>query len=98
MQHALAVIVSVSVLRLHECMRRSNHRGGRPHKGNRDAMMIRPARELGDIVRQAAEDADMTITDFVANILACELNRPDLSPTVVKNSTNQKELPLAKSA
>jgi len=76
---------------------RRDFSGGRPSKGDRDAMMIRPARSLGTLVREEAERRDMTISDYVATLLAEAHDRPDLAPTPPRRSTD-KELPFDKSA
>ncbi|MFY0409784.1 hypothetical protein [Solicola sp. PLA-1-18] len=71
--------------------------GGRHSKGDRDAMMIRPPRQLGDIVRDAAENEGMTITDYVTTLLAREHGLPAMAPTPSRPS-HQKELPLQQTA
>jgi len=77
-------------------MARQRGRGGRPSLGERDAMMIRPASALGERVRDAADEAGMTITDYVSTILAREHGCPELAPNA--RPTDQTELPLAQAS
>ncbi len=72
-------------------------RGGRPTKGPRDAIMVRPHADLGALIREAAEHEDMHIGDYVAKILAKHHDRPDLAPKV-RDDHAQEVLPLASSA
>lgn len=69
---------------------------GRPSKGDRDAMMVRPARPLGDLVRARAEQAGLTISDYVATVLAEVHDLPQYAPQ--RSSRQQEELPLSRSA
>jgi hypothetical protein len=55
-------------------------RGGRPSKGERDHLVTRPHTVLGEAARAEAERRGMTISDYLAGILARELGRPDLAP------------------
>lgn len=71
---------------------------GRPHKGDRDSIMIRPRQSLGELIRAQADDAGMTITDFVATHMADALGRPDLAPEEPTRSKAQEVLPLADTA
>lgn len=77
-------------------VRRDFSGGGRPSKGDRDAMMIRPARPLGTLVRDEADRRNMTISDYVATVLAEAHDRQDLAPTPPRSM--DKELPFDKSA
>lgn len=72
-------------------------RGGRPDKGPRDALMVRPPQALGDLVREQADMAGMTINDYVVTVLADAVGRPELAPDV-SGDRNQEVLPLATSA
>lgn len=74
-----------------------NRSQGRPHKGDRDSIMIRPRLPLGELIREQAEEAGMTITDFVATHMAESLGRPELAPEVIV-PRNQEVLPLASTA
>ena len=55
-------------------------RGGRPHKGPRDAMMIRPHEEIGRVVRARAAEAGYSVTGYVSALLANEVGLPHLAP------------------
>lgn len=59
--------------------------------------MIRPRRTLGELIRMQADEAGMTITDFVSTHMADVLGHPDLAPVVV-HPDEQEVLPLASSA
>lgn len=72
-------------------------RGGRPTKGPRDAIMVRPHADLGVLIREAAEAEGMHIGDYVAVILAEHHARPDLAPRAQANAA-QEVLPLASTA
>jgi hypothetical protein len=67
------------VIRLSEPMARRGH-GGRPCKGDRDHIVTRPSRVVGDLVRQRAEEAGLTISDYVAAVLARAHGVPEAAP------------------
>lgn len=69
--------------------------GGRHSKGDRVTVISRAARPLGDAVRQSADDAGMTISDYVATILANVHNMPQHAP---QQLSRHQELPLSRSA
>jgi hypothetical protein len=54
--------------------------GGRPSKGDRDQIITRPMRSLGDVVRDAADENGMTLSDYVAKVLADAHGLPHLAP------------------
>ena len=70
--------------------------GGRPHKGPRDAMMIRPHEEIGRVVRARAEESGYSVTGYVSALLAREVGMAHLAPTPDGPPTQQQreELPL----
>ena len=73
-------------------------RKGRPHKGDRDLLVTRPHRRVGDAVRASAESQGYaSISEYVAAVLAEHEGLAELAPEPVKN-TSQEELPLATSA
>jgi len=52
----------------------------RASKGDRDIMVARMPREVGDAVRRQAADAGVTLSDYIAALLAREVGRSDLAP------------------
>lgn len=69
--------------------------GGRPSKGARDMIATRPPVEVGDAVRIAADKQGMTISDYVAKILAEVHGLPQFAPKTPPVS-DQGELPIVK--
>lgn len=69
--------------------------GGRPNKGERDLIASRLPTELGDAVRMAADEHGMTISDYVAKILAEALSLPQFAPEA-HLASDQGEFPIAK--
>jgi len=65
---------------------------GRPHKGARRVIMTRPAQPVADVVLREAAAAGMTISDYVAGILARAVGLPQYVP--VSPAQDQQELPL----
>ncbi len=62
----------------------------RASKGDRDIMVTRPAREVGDEVRRRAAQSGLAISEYIARCLAIEVDRPDLAPT----PRSDQELPM----
>ena len=83
------------VIRLGEPMARRGH-GGRPYKGDRDHIVTRPSRVVGDLVRQRADEAGLTISDYVASVLARAHGVPEAD--LLTPDRNQEVLPLGKTA
>jgi hypothetical protein len=52
---------------------------GRPSLGPRDLLAIRVSQELGQVVRDLADERDMSINDYGASMLAIGVGRPDLA-------------------
>jgi hypothetical protein len=71
--------------------------GGRPHKGDRALIATRLAQPLATVVRARADEASMTITDYVAMVLARAHGMPEYAP-VPSTSMEQGVLPLSKTA
>ena len=67
--------------------------GGRPSKGDRDAFKVRPARLVGDRVRELADAADMPYGEYISAVLAREVGLPDLAPK--SNRADDEELPIS---
>lgn len=64
---------------------------GRPHKGDRVLLQSRPAREVWYAVRIAASEAGVSVSQYVADLLAQHVGRPDL----VRELDNQRRAPAA---
>jgi hypothetical protein len=60
-------------------------------------LVTRPPRELGDAVRARADAAGLTISDYVAGLLATVHDLPQYAPQP-HAGTAQEELPLSRSA
>jgi hypothetical protein len=71
--------------------------GGRPSKGDRDVIVTRPARPLGNVVRARADEAGMTISEYVAMVLARAHGMPEFAPAP-SATAEQEVLPLGKTA
>jgi len=69
-------------------------RGGRPSKGKRDQFVSRVPWELGDLVREQADAEQVTVSDYIAVVLAERVGRPDLAPTS-HHTYEQQELPIS---
>ena len=74
------------------CRGRISPMTGRPHKGARRVIMTRPAQPVADVVLREAAAAGMTISDYVAGILARAVGLPQYVP--VSPAQDQQELPL----
>ena len=83
------------VIRLGRAMARRGH-GGRPSKGDRDHIVTRPSRVVGDLVRQRADEAGLTISDYVASVLARAHGVPEAD--LLTRDRDQEVLPLGKTA
>jgi hypothetical protein len=70
--------------------------GGRPSKGDRDHIVTRPSRVVGELVRQRADDAGLSISDYVANVLERAHGLPESVP--VGHHLEQGVLPLSRTA
>jgi hypothetical protein len=65
---------------------------GRKSKGDRDTLIVRVPRAIGDRVRSNAEDLGISIVDYVTTILARDLAMPEHAPTISGDA--QLALPL----
>lgn len=66
---------------------------GQPHKGDRVLLQARPPREVWDAVHIAASEAGLSVSQYVADLLAQHVGRPDLVRELGKS--RREELPLA---
>ena len=58
----------------------SSTRPGRPSKGPRDAILIRPSRELGALLRREGRRNRMTAGEWVVTLLAEQFELPHFRP------------------
>ena len=68
---------------------------GRPSKGQRDLMVTRLPIEVGQRVRDLAEQRDWSYSDTLAALVASGLRHLDELPP---SETGQEELPLTKAS
>jgi hypothetical protein len=71
---------------------------GRPSKGDRDQFSVRPAREVGRVLRERARAAGMFPAEYCATILCEAMGMPEYAPTPSLPDDEQPALPLSKSA
>ena len=65
-----------------------------PNKGDRDLLVSRPARAVGDAVRSRADQVGLSISEYVALVLAEHCGMPELAPTPNPKRSRDEELPL----
>ncbi|OWM02721.1 hypothetical protein B7435_14110 [Mycolicibacterium peregrinum] len=63
-----------------------------PHKGDRLAHTIRPPREVSDALRAEAVAHGLSLSQYVADLLAIHIGRPDLARDLGRSGEG---LPLA---
>lgn len=93
----LVILFRKPLMGLNDQMARLNDGRGRPSKGDRDAFVTRPARPVGDEIRQRADAAGMHYGEYIAAVLAREVGMPELAP-VPSVSADQEALPIKRSA
>lgn len=64
-----------------------------PHKGDRLAHTIRPPREVSDALRDEAASHGLSLSQYVADLLAIHVGRPDLARDLGR--PEEGRLPLA---
>ena len=67
-------------------------RMGQPNKGDRELLQSRPVRPVWEAVHAAAASAGLSVSQYVADVLAIHVGRPDL---VRDLGHNAEVLPLA---
>ncbi len=67
-------------------------RMGRPSKGHRELLATRAAPGLSRAVRSHAEARGLTVSDYIAIVLADAVGRPEDAPNNTK--TPQESLPM----
>jgi len=64
---------------------------GQPHKGERVLLQTRPARPVWEAVHTLSAQAGVSVSQYVADVLAAHVGRPDL----VREVGQREVLPLA---
>lgn len=67
---------------------------GRPSKGARDQFSVRPAVEVGLVLRQRAFEAGMYPAEYAAALLCEAMGMPEYAPAPSLIDPEQRELPL----
>ena len=70
---------------------------GRPGKGDRQLFATRAPRPLADVIRRRADEAGLTLSDYIASILATAHDMPEFVHAP-NPQTLSEELPLSRSA
>lgn len=71
------------------------HGPGRPNLGPRDAFITRPPVALGQAVREAADQLDMSYGSYITKVLAEAVGMPEYAPKPAKpHDQQEQELPL----
>lgn len=65
---------------------------GRPSKGDRDVMTTRLPRQLADLIRQRAEDNDLSYSEEIANAVAATFGQAPVA--VGRPQRQQDQMPL----
>ena len=63
------------------------------HKGDRDAIYVRPPREIGDVIRQQAAERGMNVSDYATALFAEYIGLNHLAPMLPPKP--EQELPLS---
>jgi len=71
---------------------------GRPSKGARDQFSVRPAVEVGEVLREKARAAGMYPGEYCAAVLCEAMGMPEFAPAPSLADSGQPSLPLSKSA
>lgn len=54
--------------------------GGRPDKGLRDHFAVKPPIDLGEVIRDLADDLDVTYNDLLLSVIAPAFGFPQYAP------------------
>lgn len=68
--------------------------GGRKSKGDRQALLSRVPDPIAEAVRERAEERGMTVSDYIASLLAREVGMTELAPEAPATVHHQEELPI----
>lgn len=67
--------------------------GGRKSKGVRELLGTRPAQPLAEAARARADELDMTVSDYLATLIAEDLDMLQYAPQ--RNDPSRVELPIS---
>ena len=70
--------------------------GGRPSKGARELFTTRVPKPVADMIRERAEELDLSFSECIADVLAVALNLPGYA--VALKDRAQEELPLTRAS
>jgi hypothetical protein len=76
-------------------MAAQRHHGGRPAKGDRQALLSRVPAPLGEAVKAQADMRGMSVSDYIAALLAQNLGMPELVANPPAVIPTRQELPIA---
>ena len=88
--------VSESENRYRDPMPTQRNWGGRKSKGDRQALISRIPDPIADAVRERADERGMSLSDYIASVLAREVGMSDLAPESAVH--HQEELPISQVA
>ena len=58
----------------------ATNKGGRPHKGDRVLVVSRPHRVVAERVKQEADEAGVSMSEYVSRVLAVSLGLDQYAP------------------
>jgi hypothetical protein len=71
--------------------------GGRPSKGDRELFVTRVPKPVALVIRERAEELDLSYSEYLAGLLATALEMPEHAPSMPKDR-DQEELPLTRAS
>jgi hypothetical protein len=71
--------------------------GGRPSKGDRELFVTRVPKPVALVIRERAEELDLSYSEYLAGLLATALEMPQHAPSAPKDR-DQEELPLTRAS
>ena len=69
--------------------------GGRPSKGQRELLGTRPALRLAEAARARADELGLSMSDYLATLIAQDTNLLELAPTTPDPSRMELPIPAA---
>ena len=87
------MLVTVTNTRLTKPMRTSH--GGRPSKGQRELLGTRPLIPLVEAARNRADELGLTVSDYLATLIAQDTNLPQFAPRQPEASRMELPIPAA---